>query len=71
MTRVVVDDSSVVDDLGNNDHTYFEGTYKAGIFTDEIQGTCYTKVRWFNFCFLDTCSGPFYCFTTVHGDQLR
>ncbi|MBN4081212.1 TonB-dependent receptor [Caldithrix abyssi] len=38
MTRVAVDDSSAVDDLGNNDHTYFDATYKGSISTNEIQG---------------------------------
>jgi vitamin B12 transporter len=38
MTRIAVDDSSTVDDLGNNDHTYFDGTYKGSISTNEIQG---------------------------------
>lgn len=43
MTRVAVDDSSVVDDLGNNDHTYFDGTYKGSISSNEIQGNLKVK----------------------------
>ena len=43
MTRVAVDDSSIIDDLGNNDHTYFDGTYKGSISTNEIQGNLKVK----------------------------
>jgi vitamin B12 transporter len=43
MTRVAVDDSSAIDDLGNNDHTYFDGTYKGSISTNEIQGNLKIK----------------------------
>jgi len=43
MTRVALDDSSIVDDLENNDHTYFKGTYKGSISTNEIQGNLKVK----------------------------
>ncbi|MBI4547878.1 MAG: TonB-dependent receptor [Ignavibacteriae bacterium] len=37
MKRVAVDDSTVIDRLGSTDHTYFDGTWKGSISTNEIQ----------------------------------
>lgn len=37
MIRNAVDDSSVVDALGNNDHTYSDERYEGSIFTNELQ----------------------------------
>jgi len=41
--RVAVDDSSVIDKLGNSDHTYFEGTWKGRMSTNEIQANVRQK----------------------------
>jgi len=38
MKRFVVDDSSVVDNMGNTDHTYSDGTYRGSIFNNELLG---------------------------------
>lgn len=38
MKRVAVDDSSVIDKLGNTDQTYFDGTWKGSIFNNEVLG---------------------------------
>ncbi|HTR82512.1 MAG TPA: TonB-dependent receptor [Bacteroidota bacterium] len=37
MTRITVDDSSVVDNIGNTDHTYSDGTWKGSMGTNELQ----------------------------------
>ncbi len=37
MKRVAVDDSSLVDNFGNTDHAYFDGTWKGSMSTNEIQ----------------------------------
>lgn len=37
MRRVAVDDSSVVDNLGTTDHTYYGGTWKGTTSTNDIQ----------------------------------
>lgn len=39
MQRYAVDDSSVVDRLGNNDHTFSDGIYKGTMATNELQAT--------------------------------
>lgn len=39
MERYVVDDSSVVDKAGNNDHTYSDATYKGAISNNELLGS--------------------------------
>lgn len=43
MKRVAVDDSSVIDKLGNTDHTYFDGTWKGSMSTNEIQANVRRK----------------------------
>src|SRR5258706_1485644 len=37
MKRNAVDDSSVIDNMGNTDHTYSDGTWKGTMSTNEIQ----------------------------------
>jgi len=37
LQRVSVEDSSVVDRLGNTDHTYSDGTWKGSMMTNELQ----------------------------------
>jgi len=37
MERLNLDDSSVVDDLGNTDGTYYEAAYSGSVFNNEIQ----------------------------------
>lgn len=39
MQRYAVDDSSIVDRAGNNDHTFSDGTYKGTMATNELQAT--------------------------------
>ncbi|MBI2618774.1 MAG: TonB-dependent receptor [Ignavibacteriales bacterium] len=43
MKRVAVDDSSIVDNMGTTDHTYFDGTWKGTTLTNEIQGNLKLK----------------------------
>ncbi|MBI1769662.1 MAG: TonB-dependent receptor [Bacteroidetes bacterium] len=43
MKRVAVDDSSVIDNSGNTDHTYFDGTWKGSMSTNEIQANVRQK----------------------------
>ena len=37
LTRVALDDSSIVDAMGNYNHNYFKGTYKGSTITNELQ----------------------------------
>ncbi len=39
MKRIAVNDSSIADQLGNYDHTYFDATYQGTMTTNEIQGS--------------------------------
>ena len=39
MGRVTVDDSSIVDEMGNTDHSYFDGRWEGTAFSNEIVGT--------------------------------
>ncbi len=43
MTRIAVDDSSVVNEMGDYDNAYFESTYKGSIFNNELQANLKLK----------------------------
>jgi len=43
MTRIAVNDSSVVDEIGNTDHSYFKGVYSGTILNNEMQATLRLK----------------------------
>jgi vitamin B12 transporter len=43
LTRVAVDDSSIVDAAGNYNHNYYKGTYKGSTMTHEVQANFRTK----------------------------
>lgn len=59
MKRVAVDDSSVVDALGNTDKTYFDATYEGTHSTDELQAN-------FKFKGLDAVAGGGYYNETMN-----
>lgn len=49
MKRIALDDSSVVDNNGTYNHTYFKGTYKGNTSTNEVQGNY--KIKGLNIVF--------------------